>query len=287
VRHRWFQAHDDGYPSAGVVPITALFDQVGPHARSVGDLALFDSVVSGDWSPIRSTALKGVKLGVARGYWFRDLDPEVERIASEALRKLQDAGVELVESEVPELARLIELTTDPIQNHDVRYALKKYLEDFQAGVTFDQLVAQASADIKRDFASAVLPGGKFFVSDADYQTARDVHLPKLRVNFRAYFARTGVAAIVFPATTVPPPPIGQDVEVAIGGKKVPFETAVVRNIAPGSTAGLPGLVLPAGLTSGGLPIGLEFDGPSGSDRALLALGSSLERVLGRLAGPRL
>ncbi len=275
------------YPSAGVVPITSLFDQVGPHARSVGDLALFDSVVSGDWSPIRPTALTGVKLGVARGYWFRDLDPEVERIASEALRKLQDAGVELVESEAPELARLIELTTEPIQNHDVRYALKKYLEDFQAGITFEQLVAQASADIKRDFASAVLPGGKFFVSDADYQTARDVHLPKLRENFRTYFARTGVAAIVFPATMVTPPAIGQDVEVVIGGKKVPFETAVARNIAPGSTAGLPGLVLPAGLTSGGLPIALEFDGPSGSDRALLALGLSVERVLGHLPAPTL
>ena len=43
---------------------------------------------------------------------------------------------------------------------------------------------------------------------------------------------------------------------------------VARNIDPGSTAGLPGLVLPAGMTSGGLPVALEFDGPAGSDRAL-------------------
>ena len=207
------------------------------------------------------------------------------RIATAALSKLQDAGVELVESEVPELARLIELITDPIQNHDVRYTLKKYLDDYQAGVTFDQLVAQASADIKRDFARYVLPGGKFLVSDADYQTARDVHLPRLRENFRTYFAQTGVAAMVFPATMVPPPLIGQDDEVVMGGKKVPFETAVARNIAPGSTAGLPGLVLPAGLTSGGLPIALEFDGPAGTDRALLALGASVERVLGQVPRP--
>jgi indoleacetamide hydrolase len=275
------------YPSTGVAPITPLFDQVGPHARSVADLALFDSVATGDWTPVRLAPLKGAKLGVARGYWFRGLDSEVERIAREALRKLQDAGVELVEAEVPDLAHLIELTTEPIQNHDVRYALKNYLEDSHAGVTFDQLVAQASTDIKRDFALAVLPGGKFFVSDAAYQTARDIHLPRLRENFRAYFARTGVAAIVFPATMVPAPPIGQDVEMQIEGKSVPFETAVARNIAPGSTAGLPGLVLPAGLTSAGLPVAIELDGPTGTDRALLALGAAVESVLGHQPAPSL
>lgn len=273
------------YPSAGVVPISALFDQVGPHARTVSDLALFDSVVTGDWSPIRPTDLKGVKLGVARGYWFSGLEAEVERIAIEALRRLQNAGAELVEAEVPDLSRLIELTTGPIQSHDVLYTLKKYLKDYGARVTFEEVVAQASADIKRDFERYVLPGGKFFVTEAVYQAARDVHLPKLKKNFADYFARTGVAAIVFPATMVPPPLIGQDDEVVIGGKKVPFETAVARNIAPGSTASLPGLVLPASLTSSGLPIALEFDGPTGTDRALLALGASVERLFGHIAGP--
>jgi len=34
---------------------------------------------------------------------------------------------------------------------------------------------------------------------------------------------------------------------------------------PGSNAGLPGLSLYAGLTPGGLPVGLEIDGPVGSD----------------------
>ena len=36
------------------------------------------------------------------------------------------------------------------------------------------------------------------------------------------------------------------------------------------TAGLPGLVLPAGLTKGGLPVAMEFDGPSGTDRPFTA-----------------
>jgi mandelamide amidase len=78
--------------------------------------------------------------------------------------------------------------------------------------------------------------------------------------------------------------IGEE-EVTIGNNKVSFLTAISRNIAPGSTAGLPGLVLPAGLTKSGLPVSLEFDGPSGEDRALLELGLSLESVLGRLPRP--
>ena len=79
--------------------------------------------------------------------------------------------------------------------------------------------------------------------------------------------------------------IGQD-EVTIGDKKVPFPAAISRNIAPGSTAGLPGLVLPAGLTKSELPVSLEFDGPSGTDRALLALGLGVESVLGHLPPPK-
>ena len=64
-----------------------------------------------------------------------------------------------------------------------------------------------------------------------------------------------------------------------------FDEAMARNIAPGSTAGLPGLVLPSGLTPSGLPVALEFDGPAGSDIALLALGLALEPALGKLPPP--
>jgi indoleacetamide hydrolase len=273
------------YISTGAVPISPLFDQVGPHSRRVGDLALFDSVVTGDWSPLPAKELKGTKLGVGRSYWFGGLDAEVECVTNEALKKLQAAGAEIVEADVPELARLIELTTISVQLHDVRFALAKYLEENGAGVTFDQLISKASADIQRDFRD-LLPGGKLFVGEAEYQVVRDQHLPKLKEVYRQYFARTSVAGIVFPTTMIPPPLIGEDVEVSIGGKKVAFETAVSRNIAPGSTAGLPGLVLAAGMTPGGLPIALEFDSQAGSDRSLLALGLSLERVLGTVPAPR-
>jgi len=221
---------------------------------------------------------------VIRDYWFTSLDSEVERITHAALHKLTDAGMEIVETELPDLAYLIRRTTPQVQIHDVLRELPKYLQDSGASVTFDQVVEMASPELKAFFAECGV-GGRDFVSEQVYQAARDIYLPRLRQNFHNYFARTGVAAIVFPTTMVPATVIGQEEEVTIGNKKVSFVTAIARNIAPGSTAGLPGLVLPAGLTKSGLPVSLEFDGPSGTDRPMLALGLSVESILGQLPAP--
>jgi len=275
------------YSTRGCVPISPLFDQVGPHARSVADLALFDSVVANDWQRLQAAPLKGLRLGIVRDYWFTDLDPEVERQTQLALARLKEAGALIVETQLPGLASLIDLTTDAVQNHDVRIALPAYLKEYGAGVDFDTLVAQASPDIQRVFRSDVLPGGANFVTEPKYAAARDQYLPALRRLYQDYFARTGVAAMVFPTTLVPAPRIGEETNVDVGGRPLPFDTAVARNIAPGSTAGVPGLVLPVGLTHTGLPVSIEFDAPAGADRALLALGLSAERVLGTPPAPRL
>jgi Asp-tRNA(Asn)/Glu-tRNA(Gln) amidotransferase A subunit family amidase len=289
-----FRPSTGRYSTKGCVPISPLFDQVGPHARTVADLALFDSVAANDWRPLqvaaphvaalqtaslRAAPLRGLRLGVVRDYWFSGLDSEVERVTADALRRLQSAGAQLVETELPGLQRLIELTTDAVQNHDVRISLGRYLAEYGAQLTFEQVVRQASPDIRALFRSYVLTGAPNFVSEETYAAARDIHLPALRRAYRDYFARTGVAAIVFPVTLAPAPLIGAET-VDIQGRQVPFFTVAGRNIAPGSTAGLPGLVLPAGLTTSRLPVGIELDGPSGSDRALLSIGLSVERALG-------
>jgi mandelamide amidase len=130
-----------------------------------------------------------------------------------------------------------------------------------------------------------LPGGANFVDEATYGAARDRHLPALRSLYRDYFDRMRVSAIIFPATLVAAPKIGEDSRVEVRGRSMRFDVAVARNIAPGSTAGLPGLVLPAGLTRDALPVGIEIDGPAGADRALLALGVAVERALGPMPAP--
>jgi indoleacetamide hydrolase len=282
-----FRPSTGRYPTKGCVPISPLFDQAGPHARNVTDLALFDSVAADDWRPLHTASLQGLRLGVVRDYWFTGLDPEVERLTDRALEQLRGAGAQIIETELPGLQRLIDLTTQQVQSHDVRVALARFLHDYGAKATFEQVVQQASPDIQAIFRAGVLPGGADFVSEQTYTAARDVHLPALRRLYADYFARTQVAAIVFPTTMTAAPLIGEDEVVEISGKKMSFFTIAGRNVGPGSSAGLPGLVLPAGLTNNGLPVGIEFDGPAGSDRALLALGLGLEQALGAIPAPRI
>jgi mandelamide amidase len=273
------------YPSAGVVPISALFDQVGPHARTVNDLILFDRVASADQTPVAARSLPGVKLAVVRSYYFAGLAPEVDELVTKAMGSLRAAGVEVIETDLPELPKLIELITGPVQIHDAYYTVKQYLADYRTGLTIEQLIDSMSPPIRDEIRQYVVPGGKNAITDAFYRTATTTHLPALRAQFQQLFKVTGASAILFPTTMTPPVKIGEDKEVMIGGRKIPFETAISRNIAPGSTAGLPGLVLPVGLTPGGLPVTIELDGPSGSDRDLLALGLGIESVLGHIPPP--
>ena len=73
----------------------------------------------------------------------------------------------------------------------------------------------------------------------------------------------------------------------LNGNQVPTFPTYIRNTDPGSNAGIPGLSLPAGLTKSALPVGLELDGPLGSDQRLLALGMAIETELGALPAPRI
>jgi len=273
------------YSTAGVIPASSLLDQTGPHARSMADIALFDRVATGDTRELHRLALGGVRLAVSRGYWFEGLDSEVERITREALSKLREAGAVIVEAEVPGLRELIERTADEVVDHDVRLELTRYLTANGARVGFDEVIARASPDIRAIFEHEVMPGSPAFVSEAAYQTVVKHHLPKLRRTFKDYFASTGAAALLFPTTMVTAPRIGDEGELIVRGRKVSFDVAIGRNIAPGSRAGLPGLVMPAGIAADGLPVALEFDGPAGTDRALLALGVAIEPVLGHVPPP--
>ncbi|MDP9163617.1 MAG: amidase family protein [Pseudomonadota bacterium] len=272
------------YPTDGTAPITALFDQIGAHARCVADLALFDAVVSGDAAKIEPATLSGLRIGIDRDFFFAGIDAEVAAPVEAALARLSAAGALIVEAPVPGLDRVVPIAM-AIQVHDVVPALKRYLAESDAPVDFDTMFAGVSADIANIFALVALRGAPGAITDDGYAAARDKARPALQQAMAAWFAGHRVDAMLLPATMVPATPMGDEGNIDIGGTAVPFATAIARNITPGSTLGLPGLVLPCGLTTGGLPVAIELDGPAGDDRRLLAIGMAVEAVLGPLPAP--
>ncbi len=272
------------YPTDGTAPITALFDQIGAHARCVADLALFDAVVSGDAVAIEPATVSGLRIGIDRDFFFAGIDAEVAAPVEAALARLSAAGALIVEAPVPGLDRVVPIAM-AIQVHDVVPALKRYLAESDAPVDFDTMFAGVSADIANIFALVALRGAPGAITDDGYAAARDKARPALQQAMAAWFAGHRVDAMLLPATMVPATPMGDEGNIDIGGTAVPFATAIARNITPGSTLGLPGLVLPCGLTTGGLPVAIELDGPAGDDRRLLAIGMAVEAVLGPLPAP--
>jgi Asp-tRNA(Asn)/Glu-tRNA(Gln) amidotransferase A subunit family amidase len=273
------------YPGEGILPITIdKFDQPGPVAHTVADLALFDTAVTGDATPLAAVSLRDVRIGIAPDFHFEDLDSEVARITQLAIAKVREAGATVVTVQLPDSLTNAPLVTGTIQVCEVLPALTAFLEQYGGGVTVDAVLAQLGPNVRSVFEAAVLPpNGVPKEACAAALARREI----IKAAVQSLYAQHRLDALMFPPALTPPLPIADYVDVDIGGRKVPLTTVMGRNTALGSCASLACLVLPAGLTKDGLPVGVEFDALPGSDRKLLAMGLALERALGSVPGPRL
>jgi Asp-tRNA(Asn)/Glu-tRNA(Gln) amidotransferase A subunit family amidase len=75
---------------------------------------------------------------------------------------------------------------------------------------------------------------------------------------------------------------GEDVTIA--GRTV-SSINLAKNVFPSSCAGLPGITMPMGLSSHGLPLRLEMDGRPGEDVELLDLAAQVSAILGSIPSP--
>ena len=272
------------YSQEGITPIAHTRDTAGPMARSVADLVLLDTVITGAKDIVKPAALKGLRLGVPKAM-YTDIDPETARVMDEALTKLRSAGVELIEADVPMLAELNGKISFPVALYEVMLDLPAYLKRYNTGMDLKALAGKmASPDVSGLF-GALLKGEPPSIARKVYDEALKTR-PKLIAAYAGYFKQHKVAAIVFPTTPLPAAPIGDDKDTELNGKKVPTFPTFIRNTDPGSNAGIPGLALPAGMTKGGLPVGMALDGPAGSDRKLLAIGLALEKLFPQLPAPK-
>jgi mandelamide amidase len=273
------------YPQGAIAPISHTRDIAGPMAATVADVALLDRVIAGGGA-IAPANPKEVRIGVVKTM-LANLDGDTEAAFRAAIDKLKSAGVTVVDVEMPKLAELNGQVGFPLALYEAYDDMVVYLKKTGTGVTIEQLAKGiASPDVKGTYDGLViprkLPGPDNTVVDAKpaYEAAMKTARPALQALYRETFAKNKLDAIAFPTTP----------KVAIAANPDSSSLAnfllFIQNTDPGSNAGVPGIQLPVALgATSKLPVGLELDGPAGSDRKLLAIGMAFEKVFGRLPAP--
>jgi mandelamide amidase len=280
-----FRPTHDRVPARGVVPLARRRDAVGPFARSVRDIGVLDAVLAGDAPPLVAPALAGLRLGVPRVPFQRDLQPDVARTFEAALATLRERGVQLVEGEIPDLEALSERLAVVTIGGAVRADLEDYLRDSGANVSVDDVARQLWHPAVRAWL------GEYFTPRlevaAEFERAWAEDFVRLQAKVRAWFETHRLAALVCPCV-----PIVAAVEVprtgdlVIDGERV--ANGVWRNVQNTTAASVwdgPGIALPAGMSTDGLPIGIELDGPLGRDRELVGVALAVEAVLPKQPPP--
>jgi mandelamide amidase len=274
------------YSQEGVTPISHTRDTVGPMARTVSDVALLDAVITGG-KPPAPASLKGVRLGVYRAHFFANLDGDTQSVMDAALARLAAAGAVIVEVDMPDLAKLNAATSFPVALFEAYDDMKAYLAAYQTGKTVEEVAAMImSQDVKGTYDGLVvprkLPTPDGLIDAAPvYQAAITQARPALIQHYADTFAKYGIEALIFPTTPRVAIPQGPE------ASSLPNFLLFIQNTDPGSNAGVPGLSIPAGLApNSGLPVGIEIDGPRGSDARLLAIGMAIEKALGPTPAPK-
>lgn len=273
------------YSQTGIAPISHTRDTPGPMAATIADVALLDRVIAGGGATT-AASLKDVRLGMVKSM-LANLDGDTEAAFRAALDKLKAAGVTIVDVEMAGLAELNGKVGFPVALYEAYDDMVAYLKRTGTGIDIAALAKSiASPDVKGTYDGLViprkLPGPNNTVVDAKpaYDDAMKNSRPALQALYKDTFAKNKLDAIVFP--TVPKVAIASTPESSSLENFLLF----IQNTDPGSNAGVPGMQIPVALgASSKLPVGIELDGPAGSDRRLLAIGMAMEKVFGRLPPP--
>ena len=274
------------YPNAGVVPLAVDLDTVGPMARSVADVALLHRAICTASLPT-APAAASLRIGVPRKPYWEDLEPEVAEVVQQALERLREAGVVLVDVDVSGYYALAHEIYMTLVTHGIKEDLRPYLALAGAAVSAQEVTERiASKDTKTLFEDCA----KARIAPGTMVKARGALRERIQQVYRKLFSTHELSAIVFPTSPIVAPLINpngdtRDAQIDLNGRRVNLGQTMFRNTRVTGALGAPGLSLPAGLTRQGLPVGLELDGLNGSDADLLAVGMRVEQVLGTLSAP--
>ena len=104
-----FKPTQDRVPRDGVVPLSPTLDAVGVVAWSVGCCAVLDALAAGEEPAAPRPLARPPRLAVVRGYFLGGAEDGVLAAFERMLDRLREAGAEVTDVELPELAGIPEM----------------------------------------------------------------------------------------------------------------------------------------------------------------------------------
>jgi aspartyl-tRNA(Asn)/glutamyl-tRNA(Gln) amidotransferase subunit A len=279
----------------GVVAFASSLDQAGPIAHTVRDSAiLLKSMASVDPKDTTSVdievpdyeaaigkSVKGLKIGIPAEYRLDGMPGEIDELWQQGIAWLKDAGAEIVDIAMPHTKYALpayyivapaEASSNLARYDGVRYGLRVPGKDIVE--MYENTRAEGFGDeVKR----RILIGT--YVLSAGYYDAYYLKAQKVRTLIKRDFDlawQNGVDAILTPAT--PSAAFGvADKDLHSDPVKMYLNDIFTVTV---NMAGLPGISVPAGLSSEGLPLGLQLIGKPFDESTLFQVGQVIEDAAG-------
>ncbi len=277
----------------GMVAFASSLDQAGPIAKTVMDSAIMlksmcshdlkDStsldVETPDWPSFVGKSVKGLRIGVPKEYVVDGMPAEITALWEQGRKWLQAAGCELVEISLPHTKYALpcyyivapaEASSNLARYDGMRYGLRA---DDASSLT--ALYEKSRAEGFGKEVQRRLTIGTYVLS-AGYYDAYYVKALKVRRRILEDFENVWdkVDAILTPSTP--------SAAFALGDKQIDPVAMYLNDIftVTANLAGLPGISVPAGLDSNGLPLGLQLIGKALDESTVFSLAGALEDSAG-------
>jgi aspartyl-tRNA(Asn)/glutamyl-tRNA(Gln) amidotransferase subunit A len=242
----------------GVTPLSWSLDHVGPMARSVEDVSVLYEAISGEAverpGGRENPPLAGLRLGIHQRHFFENLSPEVDASVRAAIEALETLGAAIVEENIPEI--------------ELQAACRNTIAFAEASSYHEKNIRSRPGDYGEDTRELLRLG--LLIPAVDYLAALRARRFLVRAFRKAFEAFDVLAA---PATPAVAPPIGAG-SLDTGEE---LRSGLLRLPGPFNTVGFPVLSLPCGLSTKGLPIGLQLAAAPGAEPLLLRVGRELEK----------
>jgi aspartyl-tRNA(Asn)/glutamyl-tRNA(Gln) amidotransferase subunit A len=238
-----------------------------------------------DFEAAVSRGVKGLRIGIPKEYRLDGMSAEIEALWQQGTAWLREAGAEIVDVSLPHTRYALpayyivapaEASSNLARYDGVRYGRR--VEGRDIAEMYERTRAEGfGAEVRR----RILIGT--YVLSAGYYDAYYVRAQKIRTlikrDFEAVYAR-GVDAILTPTTP--------SAAFGIGEKSSADPVEMYLNdifTVTVNMAGLPGISVPAGMDSQGLPLGLQLIGRPFDEETLFAAGEVIEQAAGRTKLP--